>query len=106
MKKLLIIASKILFAIFYMALFSSRSNAIEISYTYDGLNRLTSAVVSEGTNRTTITYTYDAVGNVTSGSASIYIIPLCPQCSQDPVNLDNVEFSSTTNCQCMANYIH
>lgn len=39
-----------------------------VTYTYDGLNRLTKVVYSSGT---TITYTYDAAGNRTSAQVSV-----------------------------------
>ena len=41
-------------------------HAGSVSYSYDTLGRLASAVYSDGTSTTTITYSYDAAGNRTS----------------------------------------
>ncbi|MGX0610178.1 YD repeat-containing protein [Ralstonia pickettii] len=37
-----------------------------VSYTYDALGRLATAVYNNGSTTTTITYSYDAAGNRTS----------------------------------------
>lgn len=47
-------------------LFGMVSHAGSVSFTYDALGRIASAVYSDGTLTTTITYSYDAAGNRTS----------------------------------------
>ncbi|PNG53114.1 MULTISPECIES: RHS repeat domain-containing protein [unclassified Variovorax] len=42
------------------------AHAGSVSYVYDALGRLASAVYSNGSTTTTITYSYDAAGNRTS----------------------------------------
>jgi YD repeat-containing protein len=41
-------------------------HAGSVSYSYDALGRLASAVYTDGSTTTTITYSYDAAGNRTS----------------------------------------
>ena len=41
-------------------------HAGSVSYSYDALGRLASAVYADGSTTTTITYSYDAAGNRTS----------------------------------------
>jgi hypothetical protein len=42
------------------------ASAGSVSYSYDALGRLASAVYTDGSATTTITYSYDAAGNRTS----------------------------------------
>jgi YD repeat-containing protein len=42
------------------------AHAGSVSYSYDALGRLASAVYTDGSATTTITYSYDAAGNRTS----------------------------------------
>ncbi|VTU35334.1 YD repeat (two copies) [Variovorax sp. RA8] len=46
------------------------AHAGSVSYSYDALGRLASAVYSDGSATTTITYSYDAAGNRTSVAAT------------------------------------
>ena len=46
------------------------ASAGSVSYSYDALGRLASAVYSDGTSTTTITYSYDAAGNRSSVAAT------------------------------------
>ena len=46
--------------------FALAAHAGSVSYSYDALGRLASAVYSDATSTTTITYSYDAAGNRTS----------------------------------------
>ncbi|MGK6305739.1 hypothetical protein [Variovorax sp. DT-64] len=46
------------------------ASAGSVSYSYDALGRLASAVYSDGSSTTTITYSYDAAGNRTSVAAT------------------------------------
>jgi YD repeat-containing protein len=48
------------------ALAALPAHAGSVSYSYDALGRLASAVYADGTSTTTITYSYDAAGNRTS----------------------------------------
>ncbi|MDQ0612254.1 hypothetical protein QFZ83_006425 [Variovorax sp. W1I1] len=49
-----------------LVLSSLPSYAGSVSYTYDALGRMATAVYNNGTTSTTITYSYDAAGNRTS----------------------------------------
>ena len=48
------------------ALAAHPAHAGSVSYSYDALGRLASAVYSDGSATTTITYSYDAAGNRTA----------------------------------------
>jgi hypothetical protein len=61
MKKMMMI----LLTLFMSVLSVSTLDALEITYTYDSLNRLTSAVYTSGGNTKTLTYVYDPLGNRT-----------------------------------------
>ena len=52
------------------ALAGHPAHAGSVSYSYDALGRMASAVYSDGTATTTITYSYDAAGNRTSVAAT------------------------------------
>ena len=52
------------------ALAAHPAHAGTVSYSYDTLGRLASAVYSDGSATTTITYSYDAAGNRTSVAAT------------------------------------
>ncbi|VTU36703.1 YD repeat (two copies) [Variovorax sp. PBL-H6] len=52
------------------ALAGHPANAGSVSYSYDALGRLASAVYSDGASTTTITYSYDAAGNRSSVAAT------------------------------------
>jgi len=53
-----------------VALAALPAHAGSVSYSYDALGRLASAVYSDGSATTTITYSYDAAGNRTSVAAT------------------------------------
>jgi YD repeat-containing protein len=46
------------------------AHAGSVSYSYDALGRLATAVYTDGTSTTTITYSYDAAGNRSSIAAT------------------------------------
>ena len=52
------------------ALAGQPAHAGSVSYSYDTLGRLASAVYSDGSATTTITYSYDAAGNRMSVAAT------------------------------------
>ena len=52
------------------ALAGHPAQAGSVSYSYDALGRLASAVYSDGSATTTITYSYDAAGNRSSVAAT------------------------------------
>lgn len=89
--------------ILFLAFFVSTVNALEISYTYDSLDRLTSAIYKEGFQTTSLSYQYDAVGNMLQCTVTLTSdMPQCSQCSQDPLFLNNTTFTSGTLCECTA----
>jgi len=92
----------LIFSIFFIFFIAATSYAVEITYTYDSLNSLTSVVYSKETSTTTLTYEYDAAGNMTNASGVTHTLTTCQQCLNDPVILENEEFSSETDCQCVS----
>jgi YD repeat-containing protein len=53
-------------AVFVTVSFLSDSHALEITYTYDALNRITAAAYQSNSKTTTLSYQYDAAGNRTA----------------------------------------
>jgi hypothetical protein len=88
--------------VLFLGFFVSTSNALEVSYTYDSMNRIISAAYSEGINTTSLNYQYDAAGNMVKFSVTASGPPPCPQCSGDPIILKNTTFKSDALCECAA----
>ena len=89
--------------ILFLGLFLSTVNALEIFYTYDSLDRLTSTIYKEGFQTTSLSYQYDAAGNMLQCTVTLTSdMPQCSQCSQDPLFLNNTTFASGTLCECTA----
>ncbi|MCX5846568.1 MAG: hypothetical protein NTW12_09490 [Deltaproteobacteria bacterium] len=63
----------LVFVLFFIGLSAVTLFAYETTYTYDKLNRLTSATYNAGTSRNTIIYQYDAAGNRLSKITKIIV---------------------------------
>ena len=92
----------LLLPIFFLGFFVPSLSALEVSYTYDSMNRIASAAYSEGINTTSLNYQYDAAGNMVKFSVTTSGPPPCPQCSGDPVVLKDTTFASDLTCECAA----
>ena len=79
----------------YFSLFLTfLSFAETVIYQYDSLNRLTGAQYENGAI-TKIEYSYDAAGNILTKKV---VDTQCPECSDSPVELTNVTFTSACEC--------
>jgi hypothetical protein len=85
-----------------LGLLASNTYALEISYTYDSMNRISSAAYREGLNTTFLNYQYDAAGNMTKFWVTTSGPPLCGACVGDPVILKDTVFTSDAACECKA----
>jgi len=94
--------SKIVLALLFLLFIPTNLYATEVAYTYDSLNRLTSAIYTEGEDTITLSYEYDKLGNITSysvvNSADPESIPPDTQIIGGPsgtITYDDVTFTYT-----------
>ena len=85
-----------------LSVLASNTYALEISYTYDSMNRIASAAYTEGLNTTSLNYQYDAAGNMTRFWVTTSGPPPCGACVGDPVILKDTVFTSDAACECRA----